>query len=342
MTAVLVSLLALESCATLSGLEGKEAVDCPDGCTEGGASAPDAATDRGDAAVDAAVADTGPPACDPAKDVECIPLPVGWSLVARAPLASGAPPACPTGMANASTVEEGPQTRGDTCTCETCSVTASATCSGNLQHSWGDGAGAECNDGATSSAFYKNSVAGTCYTDIPGSWGEAERNRFSLPSPSGGGCSIAPTKNAGRVIYEARALLCDDTSRCSGGFCDGRIDAPFASCVARAGDEACPPGFPQKHVAGTEGADFDCGACSCDVNRAPCQGGVQHFSDVACANLAVTHNANGTCGGPNTRGLRPGSYKVVAMSTTTCTVASNSTTATNLRMKNARTVCCRQ
>jgi hypothetical protein len=331
--------ILVASCATVSGLDEKEAVDCPGGCAEGGTAAPTGA-DGSTGRTDGSVPDPGPPACDPTKDVECMPLPAGWSLVALAPIAGGQPPACPSEMAEPSTVEESPSAPATTCTCDGCTVTAPATCSGQVQHAWGSGAGSQCDDG-TSPNFYKNTVAGTCYTDLETGFWIAERNRFTLPMPSGGSCSASATKHLDRVTYGGQSLLCDDVSRCSGGVCDARIAAPFAVCVARAGDEACPPGFAEKHVLGSEGAEVDCAACACNMNRAPCQGVVNHYADAACMNLLVQLSANGFCGGPDTEGMRPDSYKVVATSTTTCTVTANTVAATNARMKNARTVCCR-
>src|SRR5690606_1766303 len=141
--------------------------------------------------------------------------------------------------------------------------------------------------------------------------------------------------------FGATSALCDDTGRCSGGVCDARIDTPFASCVARAGDEACPAGFPDKHLVGSEGAELECtGTCGCTVNRAPCQGAVHLYSDGSCNVDEVVVPANGLCGGPDLQGADVDSYRVVATSTTTCT-GTGSPAASGVQMKNARTVCCR-
>jgi hypothetical protein len=335
LAAPVVVLVSLASCATISGLADKEAVDCPGGCDEAGlpgrsdGSTLDASTDL--------VVDTGPPKCDPSTNPECVTLPEGWSFAPRAPLAGGEAPPCPSGTTNASVVQESPTTQAATCTCDTCTVTAPATCSGQVTYSFQTGFA--CTQ-AGDPTHYKNVVAGNCYQDLyTGIWA-AEQNRFTLPNPSGGACAVNPTAHADRVTYGERSALCEGGDRCSGGFCDVRVDAPFAVCVARTGDEACPQGFPTKHVVGTGGADFDCGTCSCALTRQPCQGAVHHYDDSACTAGEVIIPANGTCGGPNTDGANFDSYKVVATSTTTCDTSGN-TTATNARMKNPRTVCCR-
>lgn len=332
----LVVLASLASCATISGLSDKEAVECPGGCDEAGLPGrPDGST-TGDANADVVV-DSGPPKCDPSADPGCMSLPAGWSFAARAAIAGGAAPPCPSGITKQSIVQESPSTQASTCTCDSCTVTAPATCSGQLGYSFKTGA--TCSN-AGDPTDYKNPVAGNCYRDLfTGVW-TAEANRFTLPTPSGGTCSVNPTSHSDRVNYGERSALCEDGTRCSGGFCDARLDAPFAVCVARAGDEPCPQAFPTKHVVGPDGADFDCGACSCTVNRQPCQGAVHHFTDFLCTTGLVIIPADGTCGGPNTVGASIDSYKVVATSTTTC-AAGGSTTATNARMKNPRTICCR-
>jgi hypothetical protein len=336
--AQLLVLGAVTSCATITGLADKEAVDCPGDC-EASAPPPRSDLDGSSGATDAnLVVDTGPPKCNPSTDAACMPLPAGWTLSARAPLVAGQAPACPSGMTNMGTAQEAPSVQPSTCTCDSCSVTAAATCSGQLAYWWAPASA--CNN-TGDPTHYKNPVAGTCYQDLFTSLWSSEANRFILPNPSGGTCAANPTKHTDRVSFGERSALCEDASRCSGGFCDARIDAPFAVCVGRPGDEECPEGFPVKHLAGTQGADVDCGTCSCTVSRQPCQGVVQHFSDTACTTGQVDIPANGVCGGPNTDGADFDSYKVVATSATTCIVGGATTPATNPRMKNPRTICCR-
>ena len=338
-------LAALTSCATISGLADKEAVDCAGDC-EGGSLPPrndDASTGLTDAngandandASDAAVLDAGPK-CNPATSSTCIALPNGWSLVSGSLSNGPAPITCSNG-APPTIVKETPFTQAGSCTCDSCTVTTPATCSGAVEHEFSVG-GACSNNGDP--MFYKNPVAGTCYQDLSTNPRAAVSNRFTLQQPSGGVCSAPPTKHTDRVSYVGSYSLCDEASRCSGGFCDVQGIPDLAVCVGHSGDEACPAGFAGKHLVGSEGADFDCGTCSCNLNRANCQGAVNHYTDANCTNGLVAIPANSGCGGPNTHGLSVASYKVVATSATTCNTG-GSAPATNTRLKNPRTVCCR-
>jgi hypothetical protein len=314
----------LTSCATISGLIDKEAVDCPGDC-DGGSVPP-----RGDAAGGA----------DGDRDTSGdgrMPLPPDWTLAARAPAASAPSTTCPSGMGNAMTVQESPVAQDSACTCA-CTPTAQATCSGQVKHTFRTST--LCNN-QSDPDWYKNPVAGTCYQDLYTGASPATENRFTLPTPTGGACSATPTAHPDRVTYGETSFLCEDASRCSGGFCDARFDVPFEACVSRAGDEACPDAFPVKHLVGKDGAEFECGACTCTPVRAACQGAVHHYTDTGCTAGEVIIPANGLCAGPNTSGSTFRSYKVIATSSTTCSTE-GSTAATNARMKNPRTVCCRK
>lgn len=333
----IIVLATLTSCAAISGLADKEAVDCPGDCADG--SLPprndDASTGAADAG-DANVVDAGVPKCDPKKDLSCIAQPDGWSFVSRGIANIATPGACSSGTPPV-TVKELPLPQANACSCDTCTVTTPATCSGQLDHEFATTAGCSFSGDASS---YENPVAGTCYRDLFTGSSPASANRFVLPNPSGGVCTVIPTPHSERVNYALTYALCDEASRCSGGFCDAQITVGIDLCFARDGDVACPEGFSEKHVVGTDGADFDCGTCACNLNRQPCQGAVNHYTDANCTNGLVVIPANGQCGGPDTKGTSFGSYKVVATAATTCNTG-GSVSASNARMKNPRTVCCR-
>lgn len=336
---------ALTSCATISGLADKETIDCPGDCEAGslpprnddasttGPTDANGTSDVGDAAVEIDAA----PKCDPATNTTCIALPNGWSLVtgtlasdpAGATCANGAPPL---------SVKEAPVVQAAACSCDACTVTAAASCSGPIDHRFSIG-GACGNDGEPND--YQNPVAGTCYQDLPTGPRAAVANRFLLQPPSGGACTVSPTKHFDRVTYAVTYSLCDEANRCAGGFCDAQGISETALCVARSGDDPCPSGFPGRHIVGADGADFDCGTCGCSLNRGPCEGAVNHYTDANCTNGLVAIPANSGCGGPNTQGMSFASYKVVAPSATTCNTG-GSTSSSNVRMKSPRTVCCRK
>lgn len=331
-------IIAVASCATVSGLADYGVVDCPGGCPDvdgpDGSIASDSGpgTDSSEPPVDA-----GPPACDPKTDVKCMQLPSGWTLAARAPIGNGAPVACPAGMSTQTIVQESPTIGQNGCECANCSVTSPATCNGLVAHATGTNANGCPTAGSTS--FFKDPMVGTCYGDVP-SGPFTEANKFTLPAAQGGACNAgAVTAHPERASFGPRSELCDDTSRCSGGFCNAEIAAPFATCVVRSGDQACPAGFGDKHVVGADGAALDCGACTCNVVRAACTGSVVLYNDPMCLFGGTSVPANGTCGGPDTEFDGFASYKVNATSSTTCT--STAPAPLNVRMKNARTVCCR-
>jgi hypothetical protein len=337
------------SCAAISGLDDFGIVDCPAGsteCVEGGALAdvvppPQQETSlAADAGKDTQV---GPPACDPQSDPACLPLPVGWTLVAFAAFATGSDagaPACPTGLDSASDVGEGPAARPDTCECASCTVTAPNACTGAITHEFSPPAGM-CE---TAGAPHANNPPGTCLTDLYTGARDGNKEKLTLPAPTGGACAAsAPVAHDDRVTFASRSRVCDDTARCSGGTCDARVPAPFVACIAspkQAADEDrdCPAAFPQKHLVGT-GAAFTCpSTCTCGVNRS-CSGSVTFYANADCSGGAKLVPADGTCRQPNFVGAYL-SYRATTTPATTCT-ASGSSTATNARVTAARTICCR-
>jgi hypothetical protein len=272
-------------------------------------------------------------------DAECMQLPAGWTLVARVAVGGSPPPSCPAKMKpNGAVLFESPSAKSDTCTCDGCNVTAPAGCSGQVTHKFGS-TNACPNTGA--SGYYTNPQAGQCATDLYNGPRFTAYYAFDLPQASGGTCQAnAPVLHGDRFDVNARALVCDDESRCSGGVCDARIDAPFAVCVAQAGSQQCPAGFSDRHVAG-DAATADCAStCGCSLTRGKCTGTVNHYTDTNCTMGLDTFGADGTCTAVNLTGEAYASYKVVATSQTTCTV-SGSSAANNARLVSPRTICCR-
>jgi hypothetical protein len=332
--AAVLSAALVSSCAALSGLDSFGIVDCVPGsseCADAGA-LPDAAPDRDE--------DTStPPSCDPKTDPACLPLPVGWTLVAMAAATDGGPPpSCPTGLETASDVGEGPTARSDTCQCTSCTVTQPASCAGTITSSFGSGG--VCPSPGTG---FGNSPPGNCLADPFVGDRTGSSIKLTLPAATGGQCTAAAVLDAERVDFAARSRVCDGTARCSGGVCDARVAAPFVACIASPvsaadDDRACPSDYPTKHLVGTAAA-FTCGAtCTCGVTRS-CTGSLTFYSDGACANGAKTVAADAACHDPGFAGAYL-SYKATTTPTTTCTSAGTST-ATNGRLTAARTICCR-
>jgi len=329
---------ALASCATVSGLADKEVVDCPGGCSDDAGTSPTndgGPTNDATSTTDAPI-DTGPPPCDPAKDDACLALPAGgWTLAARTPLV-GTPPSCPTGFGTSTNVGESPTAQANACACDGCTVTTQASCAGQVAHQFDSATTCANTGGAT---FYTDPTPGQCQTDLFTGNRMSTSNKFTLPVPSGGACTGSAAVHSDRFNWSNNALLCDATTRCSQGICDARISAPFALCVAHEGATQCPAGFTDRHVVGTQG-DADCSAsCGCSLNRAPCAGTMSHYTDANCTNGIVTHVANGMCLATALNGTFL-SYKVIAASVTSCS-ANGSSSASNARPKDPRTICCR-
>jgi len=93
------------------------------------------------------------------------------------------------------------------------------------------------------------------------------------------------------ITLGGTAYLCgggDDRGACtdSEGRCIGRPDALAIDglCVQAPGEIACPPGFPLRHVYGSQLEDGrDCSDCACGLDNAECAVDVTSFYDDACA-----------------------------------------------------------
>ena len=277
----------------------------------------------------------GPPACDPASDATCLPLPDGWRLVVETPLTTGAAPACPQGYGAASDVGAGPKPRADACDCATCTIAQKPTCAGAVSNSYSYGG----NCGSSSSAL-GNSPAGQCGTDLyTGDLSTAEE-RYTMPGPSGGSCSPgAAVAHADRVDFAERARLCDGNSRCSGSTCDARVTPPFRACFSSDGDRACPAGFPEKHVVGASAA-FDCAStCGCTVATRTCAPILNLYASATCAGVPHSVPADGVCRSGFSGSYN--SYKVTTAPDATCAPSGGNPVANNVRLDAMTTVCCR-
>jgi hypothetical protein len=318
------AIAALASCATVSGLADKEAVDCPGGCVEAGVTS------------DAPSNDSGPPPPDAAASFT---KPEGWKLVAVASVAdSEGPPGCPAGFDDASDVGTNPSAPSNTCEC-TCNVGQQAACTGAPTILIG--AGNVCDFGA-GDASYTNNPAGGCNTDFATA---LDRTGFhakvKLAAASGGTCTTAATPHPERVQLSAKRRVCDETARCNGNACDATVPTPFEACVASpkgSGDQACPAGFPDKLVAGRADVTCNAKACTCTVTRTPCTGTFTYYKDTSCTTGPAGVIADDTCRNLGSTGMYS-AYKIVATTTTGCTAAGSS--AASVAPADVRTICCR-
>lgn len=332
------TLLALASCATMSGLADKESVDCPGECIDGATSTPTSTSTR--------TSDSSPPdaSADGGQEADAEPSfvkPDGWELVAVATTANGeAPPACPAGFDEASDIGTSPTAGANTCECAACNITQQATCGGQPMVRRGDANEATCPN-AVPPFIFNNQPAGACNTDIATVDRTGDYYRVKLAAASGGACNAAaPTPRLDRVIFAERRRVCDETARCAGNVCDATVPAPFAACIASvkgSGERECPTGFPQKLVAGDVDVACTGGTCTCTTNKT-CTGTFTFYEDPQCTSGAATIAADDTCRNPNLSGVYA-AYRVTATPTTTC-VAAGSSNAT-VTPKDVRTICCR-
>ncbi len=130
----------------------------------------------------------------------------------------------------------------------------------------------------------------------------AESALFASAPPAGGACNPTPTTDiVPPLAWNERARACggaDLGGGCGAGVCAPKPAAPYGGiCVAKAGDNACPPGYPQKTfyyqgVNDTRG----CSACSCSTPQgAACPGTAEISTNSACSVDTVVVNNVGGC-----------------------------------------------
>lgn len=337
----LLAALVTSGCAAITGLSEYDVAGDLEGdaqASDGGA-AESASADV--ATKDVVVSDVdpqldAPPPCDPNKDNACIELPAGFQLVVVTPETTApSVAACPSGFGKSQDLGSSPAGKGDSCTCS-CSVSVQGKCSGPLTSSFGNDI--NCSNLAAPNVF-KN--VDNCNQDVPNVLNDFQK--FSI-SASGGACTqTTAVPHPDRVAWGNNARLCESTSRCGSGICDGtNVPAPFQVCVASgesATEAACPPAFPTKRVLGVT-AQFSCGACSaCSVSYTTCTGNVVFSRNQGCSANLTPAVLDGTCHpfNPGTNDFK--GYTVTATTTTTCSAGTAS--ATSAAIATARTICCR-
>jgi hypothetical protein len=117
-------------------------------------------------------------------------------------------------------------------------------------------------------------------------------------------------------------------------------------CVAKAGDQVCPAGFPQKHLAGTGTTDTrDCSACGCTATGSCGNAKLTLYEDSSCvaqpdkASLALV--ADDKCDPSNE--TKATSYQAYVYSADLLNVACAPTASVAsgaVALVAARTVCC--
>jgi len=167
----------------------------------------------------------------------------------------------------------------------------------------------------------------------------------SLASPMGGSCNnpmvskSVPPPNADLGRFCA---ITGPTSSCQNGTCVPIVSGSYGLCIQHDGDQACPNGYPNKHIVGVGINDTrDCSVCTCTLG-AKCNIPVAHFYVLGgCMGNATSLTLDGTC-----QVLGQGTF-TSASNQTTATLANSACDKNNnfgpvgaVDLKQARTVCC--
>jgi hypothetical protein len=253
----------------------------------------------------------------------CVSVPSGFDPVTLS--ASN----CPSGWSQTD-VGSAPMAGDGTCTCS-CNVTAPPSCDSGAIHRYLD----------TSSSAMCGTPATTLYA--PASCTQLNNPivlsgfHYQVDSvpPMGGTCQYDAVVDKGKITT-TRAHVCAPPASCQGAVCGSNV------CVQKAGDVACPSGFPQKTLVGTSANAMcsDCGtACTAS---GMCTGTLALFTDQFCTSGKAAFPADGTCN--NSTGTLNGyyySYSFAGMLSgpASCEGTPPKSTAT-VSLDSPTTVCC--
>jgi hypothetical protein len=235
-----------------------------------------------------------------------------------------------------SDVQEGITAAPATCGCS-CSKTDPNCAQGNLTITAGGNMNCnnvtnQNNNPATAGCHMLSSVFSTFNQSIS----------VKPPAPSGGSCTANPTKTVPMATTQHQGRTCTYTGTMGSGCMNQDVcmpkAAPFTACVAMAGMNACPMGFPVQHLVGSMLSDTrDCSACTCTFNAGTCGGTTTFYTDNACTFNAQAFAADGACHLAANRTWR--SYKYAPTTNASCT-ASAVNAIGGVTFADLRTVCC--
>jgi hypothetical protein len=280
-----------------------------------------------------------PPGACPSAGRRCVAAPPqGWD----GPLflyegAEADVPACPTSMA-LTRVEAhgGAPTGGHTCSACSCGPATGITCSAMLT---------QFNSTTCTNQIGATTPIGTaCVTTTV----NVDSVSVSLTATGGscaaqgGAATLEPIAWAGAVkACGAPTLLPDGCA--TGELCAPEPEPPFEAryCIAKKGDEACPPAFPDRLVAHEDVEDTRaCSPCQCSPPAATCTGSLHYYAaDANCAGASQSSPLPVTCrvvadlSGVHVSDLIPAG---------SCTAVTAASTPTGeVKAKAPVTVCCR-
>jgi hypothetical protein len=229
--------------------------------------------------------------------------------------------ACPAGLASRD-LQADPVAAASACGCSTCALTTQPDCTSGTWSTVDDTAAMPgvCTK-APGMPHQVNGGACLVRTATLSAYAQAQG-----PAPVGGACD-APGAPTGTDIETTPVRVCEATP----GACACGALAPFAACLQAAGDVACPPAAPHKHLVGTIPL-ASCTACPCTI---ACAGTGTFYADAACAmaRASVSSTACTATGG----GVYQSTRWMGAPATCSAGTAPPPVGAT---FKDAATICC--
>jgi hypothetical protein len=271
-------------------------------------------------------------------------VPGGWTLVAAAPSQLQR---CPPGFAATPPVDvfENPDVSA-ACGCGPCTVTAPPSCATgavgvffDVRTLGGSGCGL-----AGMPAQNANNPAGGCNTDLFHGDISAYDLRLAPPTATGGLCASPGVASMQSVTFGGADRTCAPDSAgsagCTGNVCSPNLPAPYRACVVSPAPGAvCPADFPERHDVGT-GVSLNCSSCACKPT-ATCTGTMTVYIDNACQDDALSIPADGACHPSNSPlGTTYGSYRYVGQASAVSCQAIGSSSAQNVQLTGAETICC--
>ena len=127
--------------------------------------------------------------------------------------------------------------------------------------------------------------------------------------------------------------------------CTPTATTGLASCIARAGANACPPGFPSRRTAGTAADESQaCLGCACGAPSACAGGSVSLYDGSACKTNGSSHGAVGiasTCTATSDGSFNATHFKATPPTGGCAAMPTTQPTPGALTFADLRTVCCK-
>jgi hypothetical protein len=302
-------------------------------------------TGDGPAVGDDGAADAGPEVdCQPGYACTAGAVPAGWNVVAYS---AASRPLCPTGYTapgNAWVSDAGAPPL--VCACN-CNVTTFPDCQGATVTLFGyTDNGCTANESVLGTF---NNPGGNCMASAPFTMPGAA-HRITVGVPAGGACGSGATVTSRLDASAAEGLGCQLTAPPVAGCtsdraCVPKIAPPFATCIAKVGDEpTCPPGFTTRTLVGTGTNDTrTCTGtgCACQLNRACGNStflGNTTMTGAVCSGTTVSVPT--TCKVETTSLTFNAQHLSTDAGASTCTPSGTPTMTGKVDLTNKTTVCC--